>query len=106
MARNASNLKLRLAPNERKIRESVRTPQHRHDGSWTLTHGSNRCVCTKCGDGFNSVAAFDKHQILNADGSVLCRNPESLGMVRIKDGWWVTALRPDGITFAQAELDL
>jgi hypothetical protein len=79
-----------------KRRKGLITPQHRYDGvyTWKLGHGSSRCVCTKCGDGFNSVAAFDKHQVLTDGGDVLCRDPTALGMARLEDGWWVTSLDP------------
>lgn len=61
--------------------------------SWALRHGSARCVCRACGDGFNSVTAFDKHQVLNSRGQVVCRDPATLGMVRNADGWWITEAR-------------
>lgn len=66
--------------------------------SWYLRHGGSRCVCIGCGDGFNSVYAFDRHQVMEGGESV-CRDPATLGMVRNKDGWWVTGMMPDGRTF-------
>jgi hypothetical protein len=59
---------------------------------WALATGSSRCVCAGCGDGFNSVAAFDKHQRLKSDGRPICLDPETLGMARNAAGWWVTKL--------------
>lgn len=61
--------------------------------SWTLRPGSSRCVCAACHDGFNSVFAFDKHQVMKSDGDVICRDPATLGMVRNADGWWITEAR-------------
>ena len=60
--------------------------------TWQMRPGSARCVCRGCGDGFNSVTAFDKHQRLRTDGGTICLDPADLGMVRLPDGWWVTAL--------------
>ena len=49
--------------------------------------GSSRCQCGRCGLAFSSVSAFDKHQRLTKDGSLVCRNPPTLGMVN-RDGFW------------------
>lgn len=59
---------------------------------WDLRHGSNRCVCQACNDGFKSVSSFDRHQVINSNGDVICRDPATLGMVRNDDGWWVNSL--------------
>lgn len=61
---------------------------------WKLNLSSARCVCGGCQDGFNSLAAFDRHQRLRTDGRPVCLDPASLGMVRNEAGWWVTELRP------------
>ena len=44
--------------------------------------------CAKCKRYFNGNTAFDKHQRLRKDGSVICRNPESLGMFLNDRGYW------------------
>jgi hypothetical protein len=46
-----------------------------------------------CWDGFNSVTAFERHQVLDDEGNAVCRDPARLGMVRNADGWWITAPR-------------
>lgn len=61
--------------------------------SWKLAPGSSRCVCNACHDGFNSPFAFDKHQVLNSNGDVICRDPATIGMVRNATGWWITEAR-------------
>lgn len=54
--------------------------------------GTGNCICGQCGHGFLSLTGFDRHQTQDADGYVMCWDPESLGMVRNKRGWFVTAL--------------
>ena len=44
--------------------------------------------CAKCKRYFNGNRAFDKHQKLRKDGSVLCRDPETLGMFLNEKGYW------------------
>lgn len=61
--------------------------------SWVLRPGSSRCVCMACWDGFNSVTAFERHQVLDDEGNAVCRDPARLGMVRNADGWWITKSR-------------
>jgi hypothetical protein len=52
-----------------------------------LRPGSRRCQCCRCGLAFSSPSGFDRHQSLDGNGDVLCRNPASLGMV-CRDGFW------------------
>lgn len=54
--------------------------------------GTGQCLCGGCQRPFNSVSAFDRHQTLRKDGSVVCRDPASLGMVTNERGWWVLSL--------------
>lgn len=69
--------------------------RHSNQGHLRPAHGTGQCVCGQCGHGFYSLFGFDKHQTLDSDGSVICWDPASLGMVRNKTGWWVTSLRED-----------
>jgi hypothetical protein len=43
-----------------------------------LPVGSKFCQCSECGRYFTAVSSFDRHQILAEDGSVICRDPESV----------------------------
>ncbi len=55
-----------------------------------LRPGSPRCECSACGEGFNSVRAFDRHQRMTQDGGVRCLNLSEMtarGMVW-RDDWW------------------
>ncbi len=57
-----------------------------------LRPGSPRCECSACGEGFNSVRAFDRHQRTTLGGGVGCLNVREMmakGMVW-RDGWWYT----------------
>lgn len=58
--------------------------------------GSSNCLCSGCGELFKSLYSFDRHQLLAKDGSVICREPASIGMVRNARGLWVTELREMG----------
>jgi hypothetical protein len=62
-------------------------------GTLQLRPGSKQCRCGACDRYFWSVAAFDRHQRLGPDGSVVCRDPLALGMVQNERGYWVTMLR-------------
>ena len=56
----------------------------------------NHCQCDKCGEYFNSVAAFDKHRT-GEHGDRKCRTTDEMlaaGMA-MSNGWWVTAKSPD-----------
>jgi hypothetical protein len=64
----------------------------RNTGTLRTSIGTGNCICGQCGHGFMSLTGFDKHQTLDANGGVICWSPESIGMVRNKHGWWVTAL--------------
>ena len=44
--------------------------------------------CAKCKRYFNGNTAFDKHQRLRKDGSVICRKPETIGMFLNERGYW------------------
>jgi hypothetical protein len=39
------------------------------------------------------VTSFDRHQLLDHDGSVVCRDPASLDMVQNRAGFWMTMQR-------------
>ena len=67
--------------------------------------GSSRCKCGGCQQAFNSLSAFDMHQRLHNGRSVCIYpldtvdkkgNPKPMAMNAA--GWWVTALREDGVT--------
>ena len=63
-----------------------------------LRPGSTQCRCAGCGRSFWSVAAFDRHQRLTAQGDVVCRDPAALGMVPNEAGFWLTMRRsPDTV---------
>lgn len=62
-------------------------------GTLRLRPGSRQCRCGACDRFFWSVAAFDRHQRLAADGAVVCRDPAALGMVQRDDGFWITMRR-------------
>lgn len=55
-----------------------------------MTKLGSRCQCIGCDRLFNSVSAFDKHQIL-VEGHVVCRDPETLDMVLLDSGFWATS---------------
>lgn len=73
----------------------------RHGTEFTLNH-TGSCFCTKCGEMFNSRAAFDHHlryrkakkRFVEAEGAAKHLDPEKLGMARNARGLWVTALMP------------
>jgi hypothetical protein len=54
-----------------------------------------------CGEPFNSVTAFDRHQRQGPDGRTICIYPGDITakdgtpkpMVKNARGWWVTELR-------------
>lgn len=50
----------------------------------------NRCLCSGCGEYFNSVGAFEKHRTGSAENRV-CKPPESIGMSKNAAGYWITA---------------
>ena len=55
-----------------------------------------KCLCTTCGDYFNSTAAFDKHRTgEHATGRRCMTHQErrSIKMDTNLQGYWVTALR-------------
>lgn len=52
-----------------------------------LTVGSGKSQCGRCGLAFTSVSGFDKHQRLTKDGSIICLNSETVGLIE-RDGWW------------------
>lgn len=58
-----------------------------------LTPGSNRCLCSGCGEHFNSVAAFDMHRI-GKGRDRRCERPEAVGMVKNGAGFWITGKMP------------
>ncbi len=67
---------------------SNRHPCERHQ----LRPGSPRCECAACGEGFNSVRAFERHQRMMANGTARCLDASEMrakGMVW-RDGWWYT----------------
>jgi hypothetical protein len=65
-----------------------------NSGTLRLRPGSRQCRCGKCGRFFWSVAAFDRHQRLDRDGNVVCRDPCEIGMVQNERGFWMTMRRP------------
>jgi hypothetical protein len=57
----------------------------------TLSVGSLRCQCGRCGRHFGGVSAFDSHQRLDTGGFVLCIYPGDVGLSVITDtrgAWW------------------
>lgn len=57
-----------------------------------LTIGTARCCCASCGRFFGGVGGFDAHQRLGKNGALRCLDPETIGLVRNTDGWWVRAV--------------
>jgi hypothetical protein len=47
---------------------------------------SNACLCNACRRYFTSVKAFELHQRLTPDGSVVCRDPASVGLCIVERG--------------------
>lgn len=45
------------------------------------TIGTGRCVCRGCDRAFSGVSAFDKHQTGAKDGSNVCHDPATRGLV-------------------------
>jgi len=59
-----------------------------------------KCLCTACGDYFNSTAAFDKHRAGQHGVSRKCMTHEerrSIKMDTNAQGYWVTELRDAGV---------
>lgn len=64
--------------------------------------GTGHCRCYQCGEYFNSVAAFDKHQGIDK-GRVICTHPLDIlardgtpkPMVKNDRGYWVLSLMGD-----------
>ena len=57
----------------------------------------DHCMCTACGNYFNSTAAFDKHRWGDYDDRH-CYTEEQMfdrGMALSGTGWWLTAKRDD-----------
>lgn len=68
-----------------------------------LTPGSQACECTGCGEFFNSVAAFDRHQYGVGD-DVRCMTVKEMRakkMTHNERGLWVTKLKAAGVVEAR-----
>jgi len=63
------------------------------DPRWKRMAG-NRCFCSGCGEYFNSIGAFDAHQLVNKP----CLEPTSLGMEKNSAGYWRVPA-PEGFDF-------
>lgn len=81
-----------------------RTSKNRHSNAHLLpTQRSNQCKCRQCGEVFNSLAGFDRHQRLDS-GRVICTHPQDLKdrdgnpkpLLLNAKGLWVTSLREPG----------
>ena len=48
--------------------------------------------CYGCKEVFRSVYGFDKHQLLDETGRVICWDPASIGMIKDANGRWITGL--------------
>lgn len=67
-----------------------------------LKDGKNFCECTGCGEMFNSVFAFDKHQVWTkpdpkGNQDVRCltvKEMEARGFLKNEGGYWITGRRP------------
>ena len=72
---------------------------------WRQRPGSNQCLCMGCGEHFNSVGAFERHQLTADDGSAICRDPATLTdragrpkpMVKNAAGLWILEPMPPGL---------
>lgn len=53
----------------------------------------NRCLCSGCGEIFNSVGAFEMHRV-GKGRERRCERPESVGMVKNGAGFWITGKMP------------
>lgn len=77
----------------------LRQPSQRHFLKPAI--GTNQCLCAGCGEAFNSVTAFDRHQRIGKGGRTVCVYPGDITdrdgnprpMVKNARGWWVTELR-------------
>lgn len=67
----------------------------------------NRCQCGRCGELFNSPAAFDKHRIGDPNNrrcmSII--EMDEAGMETNYSGYWVTAGWADWPNFNEEELE-
>jgi hypothetical protein len=71
-----------------------------------LKVGHSRCKCPACGNFFNSAAAFDKHRVGSHSEGRSCLGEDgmkAIGMDTNLDGYWVTSLRPLGMSFSDEE---
>lgn len=62
--------------------------------------GSDRYgQCVACRRHFYGAVSFDKHQSLRKDGSVICHDPVTRGLIIVERRgslWWSRPPRPDG----------
>jgi hypothetical protein len=62
--------------------------------------GNRTGHCAKCHETFEGITVFDKHQRMNEDGSVTCRNPADVLIskqpLRLVDGTWRGPGLPEG----------
>lgn len=67
-------------------------PSPRDNSHLTTKIEKNISKCSQCGQVFNSVYAFDKHQSLSGE-KVICTHPDDLGMSFNTRGYWITEPR-------------
>jgi hypothetical protein len=61
-----------------------------------LRVGSQRGICTACGEGFNSGTGFDRHQKFK-NGEVVCTHPSKFGLIQDESGFWKSAGPPESV---------
>lgn len=61
-----------------------------------LRVGSQRGICTNCGEGFTSGTGFDKHQKFK-DGEIECKHPSEVGLIQAADGFWQSPGPPESV---------
>ena len=68
--------------------------------SWNQ-RGNRTGHCAKCHETFEGISLFDWHQVLNPDGSVLCRKPSDAKWIekglRLVDNAWRGKELPPGV---------
>ena len=56
------------------------------------------CICPLCGESFNGVSGFDRHQDrdYSRTPAIICRDPAGWGLVRNEHGRWGFPADPAG----------
>jgi hypothetical protein len=81
--------------------ESRKLTRHAACGKTWHQRGNRTGHCARCHETFEGLALFDRHQVLQSDGSVKCRDPRDASVkgypLRLVDGTWRGPEMPKGI---------